>query len=584
MIFAPTGLIRFAAPSVLLLITVFGSLGGCSSDPHVKVNDAAATGRSGAEAGDDDVCSAESLSCAQDERCEVTAAGPRCVSVMVEADDAMSSELDAPPAVCESDADCAPEAFCSDSGSCECGEGYRSAGTRCEDVDECATDNGGCAAVALCENLPGGRECTCPSGFVGDGEECLDIDECASADHGCSEDATCMNSVGSYECVCPEGYSGDGKRCDDVDECAGDNDCDENAVCSNQPGGYECKCRSGFVGDGEECTDIDECEDGSDCDPMAECTNTDGSFLCGDCTEGFTGGGESGCVDIDECETNFGDCAANERCENTVGGRECIRCPDGYTRGEEGTCIDVNECESGTNVCGAFGSCTNTEGSYECTCLAGYQDNDGDKVCQADCSTALGGEQFIGTCPGCGENGPAWETAAQSAFVLCSASCAGDCTRSAAAYDQCTFDSTLGDYHCTSYCGQEPKLRCDDDVACDDASGTALCACEDGYQDNDGDGHCEPSCSLVTSVAAFRGQCQDCGDNGESLAAARSEAETACMTSGCSEGCLATTRCRFDDALDGHVCSAHCGPLVKLVCEEGLACADSDGSAGCQPL
>src|SRR5690606_8025987 len=55
---------------------------------------------------------------------------------------------------------------------------------------------------------------------------------------------------------------------------------------------------------------------------------------------------------------------------------------------------------------------------------------------------------------------------------------------------------------------------------CDDSSGTAVCACEtgyagsqcdmcaDGYQDNDEDGTCAPTCTLA-DLGCVRGVCDD---------------------------------------------------------------------------
>ena len=40
------------------------------------------------------------------------------------------------------------------------------------DINECATNNGGCAAGATCVNTPGSRTCSCLPGFVGNGLTC----------------------------------------------------------------------------------------------------------------------------------------------------------------------------------------------------------------------------------------------------------------------------------------------------------------------------------------------------------------------------------------------------------------------------
>ena len=43
-----------------------------------------------------------------------------------------------------------------------------------------------------------------------------DIDECATNNGGCSADATCTNNVGSFACTCLPGYTGDGFTCADL--------------------------------------------------------------------------------------------------------------------------------------------------------------------------------------------------------------------------------------------------------------------------------------------------------------------------------------------------------------------------------
>jgi len=46
----------------------------------------------------------------------------------------------------------------------------------CTDVDECAIDNGGCHAQAICTDTVGSRTCTCRPGYTGDGFSCTGMD------------------------------------------------------------------------------------------------------------------------------------------------------------------------------------------------------------------------------------------------------------------------------------------------------------------------------------------------------------------------------------------------------------------------
>jgi len=114
-------------------------------------------------------------------------------------------------------------------------------------------------------HLPGGFTCACKSGFAGDGVSCTDVDECASNHGGCAATADCINVPGSYTCRCREGFTGSGFACADVDECtAGNGGCDPNADCGNQFGAPPtCTCQAGFSGDGQRCvpalTNLDAC-------------------------------------------------------------------------------------------------------------------------------------------------------------------------------------------------------------------------------------------------------------------------------------------------------------------------------------
>jgi hypothetical protein len=94
-----------------------------------------------------------------------------------------------------------------------CGDGYSSDGQSCTDIDECATDNGGCGSGANCTNTTGSRTCECLPGYSDVDWECLDIDECSLNTDDCHANATCTNITGKYTCACDAGYSGDGQIC-----------------------------------------------------------------------------------------------------------------------------------------------------------------------------------------------------------------------------------------------------------------------------------------------------------------------------------------------------------------------------------
>jgi alpha-tubulin suppressor-like RCC1 family protein len=82
---------------------------------------------------------------------------------------------------------------------------------------------------------------------------------------------------------------------------------------------------------------VDECLTGNGgCDPLAPCINTIAGRDCGECPAGYTGNGEVGCADIDECSLATHDCFAATGCNNTVGSFDCT-CPD-FFFGDGRTC------------------------------------------------------------------------------------------------------------------------------------------------------------------------------------------------------------------------------------------------------
>jgi hypothetical protein len=65
-----------------------------------------------------------------------------------------------------------------------CPAGYLAADGTCQDVNECAVNNGGCDLLAACTNTPGSRTCgACPSGAGGSGYQgCFDVNDCPNGD------------------------------------------------------------------------------------------------------------------------------------------------------------------------------------------------------------------------------------------------------------------------------------------------------------------------------------------------------------------------------------------------------------------
>ncbi len=128
-----------------------------------------------------------------------------------------------------------PSASGADGGGADAGETSR--GGSCDGVV--------CAPQAACQAQPA-PHCACPAGYSdpnGDGTSCDDIDECATDNGGCDPLVKCQNTPGGFSCgVCPEGYQEDGKGgCSDVDECATDNGgCDPSVECTNTDGGRAC--------------------------------------------------------------------------------------------------------------------------------------------------------------------------------------------------------------------------------------------------------------------------------------------------------------------------------------------------------
>ena len=86
----------------------------------------------------------------------------------------------------------------------------------CEDVDECAINNGKGDCDYACANSVGSFRCSCAAGFYldADGLTCHDINECQVNNGNCSQ--KCVNTQGNHLCSCFEGFVNSGSNGTDV--------------------------------------------------------------------------------------------------------------------------------------------------------------------------------------------------------------------------------------------------------------------------------------------------------------------------------------------------------------------------------
>jgi len=259
-----------------------------------------------------------------------------------------------------------------------CQNGYT--GIFCEaDLDACEENFQPCYPGVQCIDLKppandSGFVCgPCPDGLTGDGVECTDIDECATNKGGCGQH--CLNNHGSFECDCDAGYllnPLDKKSCNDIDECgSGRGGCMQ--ICENTEGSYNCKCDAEFKVEPtnpKNCVAKYPCQENSiGCDDI--CLLSDGKEKCA-CNNGYAlqQDGKT-CKDKDECQTrDLNSCV--QRCDNTDGGYVCS-CVDGYELDADGfTCNDIDKCLLFTYKCEDESmQCENKPGSYKCVCGEG---------------------------------------------------------------------------------------------------------------------------------------------------------------------------------------------------------------------
>jgi hypothetical protein len=173
----------------------------------------------------------------------------------------------------------------------ECPTGYTGDGFICQDIDECSVSP--CDPLTWCANEEGSYTCgECPPGYEGDGYAgCLDIDECATENGGCTEDEECFNEEGSY--YCEVACLLDDRTCDGRDDdCDGDVDDDyeiQPVVCGGPlcNGRLECidgvvvaHCNLEEIDANEQCNGVDDDCDGAIDEDLHDRVDTCGIGAC----------------------------------------------------------------------------------------------------------------------------------------------------------------------------------------------------------------------------------------------------------------------------------------------------------------
>jgi len=206
----------------------------------------------------------------------------------------------------------APDQFDSAWGwvTCLCKEGYIGDGWRCEEEDECATQQP-CPTNSFCVNTAAndpdfpGYKCGCMDGLVS-----ISVDEHGATQCGTlgetpeptvsSQSSQTLSSNGATPTSFPTISGGCGTLCPPKSICVGTDS--SNPLAFEQEGQLvTCLCGEGYVGDGWRCEDANECELYNPCPSNAFCVDTNpddqlfAQYVCG-CDIGFeiAGVGEHG--------------------------------------------------------------------------------------------------------------------------------------------------------------------------------------------------------------------------------------------------------------------------------------------------
>ncbi|KAJ8299288.1 hypothetical protein KUTeg_023348 [Tegillarca granosa] len=118
-------------------------------------------------------------------------------------------------------------------------------------------------------------------------QRCDDVNECNINHGGCDPNAYCHNTIGSFYCgICKDGYYGESvSGCKLADFCkTGEHSCDINAECIyTAPQEYKCQCKNGWAGNGFICGEDPDQDgiptDGLSCNDSVSCVRDNCAVL-----------------------------------------------------------------------------------------------------------------------------------------------------------------------------------------------------------------------------------------------------------------------------------------------------------------
>ncbi|XP_047451181.1 protein jagged-1b isoform X2 [Mugil cephalus] len=311
---------------------------------------------------------------------------------------------------------------CDPSGSKVCMEGWT--GPECKD----AVCRQGCHQThGVCE-VPG--ECKCHYGWQGPlCDQCMTFPGCVYG--------SCTHP---WQCVCDVNWGG--LLCDkDLNYCGTHQPCKNGGTCTNtEPNEYQCECQEGFRG--RNCDIVVRQCDRNPCGRGSTCQEAAGGFRCL-CPPGWSG--RTCQLDTNECELSI--CVHARSCRNLIGGYLCDCLP-----GWMGPNCDIrnNSCQG---LCLNGGRCEDQVSGSRCLCPPGFSG----KYCQ----------HGLGSCDSapCLHGGECVEKEGRTATCNCPVGYSG-------VFCEIALD----------LCNPNP---CQQGVQCHITEGRYMCACPDGYYDNE---------------------------------------------------------------------------------------------------